>query len=282
MVETGTKLLDVDRLQFGYDRELILREIDISIDRGEVFCLLGPNGCGKTTLLDCILGIHKPGSGRILLQNKDLALMSNIDAARLMSYVPQIHEKNFSFSVLDVILMGRTAFTGFFGAPGNQDRVKAEKLLREMNFYHMKDRDYTKLSGGESQMVMIMRALVQEAALIIMDEPASHLDFRNELFLLETIISIVEKGLRSVLMSTHSPNQAFFLENRGVPVRVGMMHEGKLHKVGTPTQVLSPENIEQIYGVKAEVVTAADDSSKGQGFYSLVPIRTVGGFGSAG
>lgn len=275
MVTLDAKLLQIEDLDFSYGDVAILRQICLSVESGEVFCLLGPNGCGKTTLLDCVLGLLRPEAGRIVLKGRSIATMTAVETASLMSYVPQSHEKNFPFSVIDVVLMGRTVFTGFFGAPGTDDLAKAEALLEEMKLGHMRDRDYTTLSGGEGQMVMIMRALVQESELIVMDEPACHLDFRNELYLLETIVSIIERGSRSVFMSTHSPNQAFFLENRGVPVRVGMMHDGKLQMMGTPSEVLNPQNIERIYGVKSEIVKCMDGSTEGLSFSSLVPIRTV-------
>jgi len=277
MVAAGTRMLQVQGLSFKYGEVPIFRDIDLSIDTGEVFCLLGPNGCGKTTLLDCVLGLHRPESGNITLQDRNIAAMTPREAAALMSYVPPTHEMSFSFSVIDVVLMGRTAFTGLFSSPGHEDLLKAESLLKEMKLQHLRDRDYTTLSGGESQMVMIMRALAQESSLIVMDEPACHLDFRNELFLLETIVSIVKRGSRSVLMSTHSPNQALFLESRGLPVRVGMMHEGILRKVGTPSEVLRPDTIEEIYGVKSELVRCTESEGEGLCFSSLVPMRTVGG-----
>ncbi len=263
-------LLSIKNLNFSYGSRKILRDISFEIKPGTVTCLLGPNGCGKTTLIDCILGYLKPESGTIDLQGVSINSLSPKKLARLAAFVPQHHEKHFPFSVSDFILMGRTAHLGMFDHPNEDDRQKVYGLLSRMGRLSMADHDYSELSGGETQMVLIMRALIQESPLIVMDEPTSHLDFKNELLLLDQIEELAGEYGRGVLMSTHSPNQALFLENRGVDINVLLMDENGNIFSGSPKEVLTTENMASIYGIRAVQLSCGDSSCS-----SLVPLEIL-------
>ena len=126
----------------------------------------------------------------------------------------------------------------------------------------LKERLYTRLSGGETQLVILARALAQDAPVIIMDEPASHLDFRHELLLLETVAELVEKKNLSILISTHSPNHAFYFENRGIRVRIAMMAERRIIYMGTPGDVLTEEKMKRVFDIDTKVFTGIDKKSK--------------------
>ena len=169
--------------------------------------------------------------------------------------------------------MGRTAYTGIFDSPDSDDVDLVENMIKSMNMQHLKDRDYTRLSGGESQLVMIMRALVQQAPLLVMDEPASHLDFKNEMLLLEMIINIISEGSRSIILTTHSPYIAFFLENRNIKVRAGLLSDGRLIDEGPPSKVLNPENMKKVFGVKTAMI---EHESHNGIFKSLIPLKSIG------
>ncbi len=266
-----TPFLEVCNLCFSYDNKQVLNNVSLQISRGEVFCLLGPNGSGKTTLLDCLLRLNKAETGNILIDGRSIPDMHPSEIARLLAYIPQSHQKNFPFSVFDIVLMGRTAYTGFFESPSAEDRSKVENILEQMNMQDIRNRDYTRLSGGESQLVLIMRAIVQEAPVLIMDEPASHLDFRNEMRLLEMIINIISEGSRSVLLTTHSPYIPFFLENRDVNVRTGLIENGRIIKTGKPSEILNSENIRRVFGVETVEI---EHIIKNGSLKSIIPIKS--------
>ena len=260
--------MKIENASFSYDGiRQIFHNIDIQTVTGELFCLMGRNGCGKSTLLDCILGIQRLQTGRILLDGKDVRTYKPLEMARRISYVPQVHIKTFPYKVRQVVLMGRTAYLSNLGTPQAGDKQIVEQVLAEVGISDLADRPYTQLSGGEMQMVVLARALAQATPTIIMDEPTAHLDFYNELMFLEKAAHLVIEGKRTVVMATHSPNQAFFLENCGVPVRVGLMHQGQFCAVGAPKDILSTENMHKVYGIESRLL-------KDGACQQLMPLKT--------
>lgn len=251
-------VLKITDAAFAYGEQLIFQDITLETRPGEIFCLMGRNGCGKSTLLDCILGIHPLKNGAIKISDKSVDAYKPADLAKKMAYLPQSHEHSFPYKVLQVVLMGRTAYMSRFGAPTQEDKVIVKNLLDKIGITHLSDRPYTQLSGGELQMVMLARSLAQEAPLILMDEPTAHLDYYNELLFLETIASLVKDGRQTIFMATHSPNQAFYLENRGIPVRVGLMCDGELIETGPPAKTLTPANLGQVYNIEARILDSGD------------------------
>lgn len=248
-------LVAVRDVSFSYGNDLILENIGFRVENSQVFCLLGPNGCGKTTLLDCILGTLRIKTGRISVNGTTTNGLTPRMLAKLISYVPQGHERTFPYRVLEVVMMGRAAYTGMFSAPNLADREIAEAALKTVGIFHLRKRAYTRLSGGEGQLVLIARALTQDSPVIVMDEPTAHLDFRNELVVLETIARLVkEKGI-SVIMATHFPNHAFFFENDDVPVTVAMLKGGRFVETGLPGEVLQEPQIKKLYAIEAGVVS---------------------------
>ncbi len=265
-------ILEVTNISFGYDRQDVLKDITFKIEAGEIFFLLGPNGCGKTTLLDCVLGLHKPRQGRILINNNDIYGVRPNIIARQVAYVPQIHEKTFPYTVKDIVLMGRASYIGLFGSPAAEDNDIVDEALAQVGILPLRDRHYTQLSGGEGQLVMIARALAQRTPLIIMDEPTTHLDFKHELVIMETIVELVKETGLSILMATHFPNHAFYFENNGILTQVALMHKSEFMVSGSPSDVLSEDNIKMIYNVNARIVSYAFDAERE--IRQIVPIST--------
>ncbi|GAB6097050.1 ABC transporter ATP-binding protein [Desulfatiferula olefinivorans] len=248
-------LIDVTDMSYAYGARPVFDRVSFTVKEGSVFCLIGPNGCGKTTLLDCILGVLTPDSGTLMILGREAASCGSAWRVRSMAYVPQSHEGAFPYTVLDMVLMGRTAHLPFFSSPGRQDAAVALDALDKVGIVAMRDRPFTMLSGGERQLVLIARALAQETPVIVMDEPTAHLDFSHEFIVLETITALVrEKGL-AVIMATHFPNHAFYFENHGIDTQVAMLRHGGFIRSGTPEAVLTREYIHTLYGIDSTIVT---------------------------
>ncbi len=265
-------LLEVKNLSFGYAERDVLQDISFQLKPGEILFLLGPNGCGKTTLLDCVLGFLKPRQGDIYLNGSNIKDIRAEHIARQLAYVPQSHEKTFPYTVMDIVLMGRASYIGVFAAPSRPDIAIAREMLNLLGIYHLKDRPYTQLSGGEGQLVMIARALVQKTNLIVMDEPTAHLDFKHEMVIMETIVDLVKESGLAVLMASHFPNHAFYFENNELRCRVALMDESRFLAIGTPTEVLSEYNLSKTYNINARVVSCSIDDK--HQLRQIIPIST--------
>lgn len=263
------ELLNVSDLTFSYDgKRQIFRDISFDVQEGEVFCIVGPNGCGKSTLIDCVLGLNRVKTGSIQISGMPIGDLKPAVLAQKMAYVPQGHKTTFGYTVLDVVTMGRTYAARMFSPPGDEEREIARKALERVGLSGFEDREYTHLSGGELQLVLIARAIAQDAQLLVMDEPTAHLDFTHELTVMEVAAGLVKETDRSILMATHFLNQPFYLENEGVRTRVGLMNHGRLVQVGTPEEVLSRENLEQTFNIIAELAT----NGSGERTY-ILPLR---------
>ncbi|MGS0745861.1 ABC transporter ATP-binding protein [Syntrophomonas erecta subsp. sporosyntropha] len=247
--------------------------MNFTITPGEIFCLLGPNGCGKTTLLDCVLGLLRPQQGKVLLNGTSIKDLDAPKIARQVAYVPQSHEKTFPYTVMQIVLMGRASYISMFSSPNPEDIEVAEQALELVGISRLRDRPYTHLSGGEGQLVMVARALAQRTPLVIMDEPTAHLDFKHELTIMETIVHLVRHTGLSVLMATHFPNHCFYFENSGIQTRVALMNHNKFLAVGRPGEVLSERNLGQLYNVRTKVMTW--DLGDSHQLKQVIPISTL-------
>lgn len=265
-------LVEVKDACFAYDRKTIFENIRLKVDKGEILCIVGPNGCGKTTLLDCVLGVKKLKSGSILINGRNINTIRVSDVAKQAAYVPQAHERTFPYTVKEIVLMGRAAYTGLFSSPSGEDRDIAEECLRLVGIDEFEDRPYTQLSGGEGQLVMLARALAQKTPVIVMDEPTAHLDFKNELTVLETIVKMVKEAGLAVIMATHFPNHAFYFENNNLTTHVALMNDRKISRIGFPNEVLSEENLEELYRINARIVSCRMES--GRELKQIIPVCT--------
>jgi len=240
--------LEAQDLSIGYGGRAIGANLSLSIEPGKVMCLLGPNGCGKTTLFKTLLGLLPPITGSVLIDGQSMSRLNRTEIARSLAYVPQAHVPPFPYRVSEVVEMGRTARRGAFAAPGPSDREAAYEALGKLGIKDLADSDYSRLSGGQRQLVMIARALAQGASILIMDEPTASLDFGNQARVLSHIRRLVEAGEHSVVLSTHDPDQAFALN-----AQVVLMQAGQIVTAGDPNAVLTPENLGQVYGVTVQV-----------------------------
>ena len=182
-----TAALAMSAVTTGYGRKILLSDLDVEIASGDVLSILGPNGVGKTTLLRAITGLRRPLSGEVRMMGRELRTIPFEERAKLVALVSQSESMTFSLTVLDTVLMGRAAHLGFFNKPGPKDIAIALASLAEMGVDHLAQQEMPSLSGGQRQMVRIARALAQQAKIVILDEPTSHLDIANQLQVLGAI-----------------------------------------------------------------------------------------------
>ncbi|MBS7527959.1 ABC transporter ATP-binding protein [Fusibacter paucivorans] len=237
-------MLQVKGGSFGYTPEkAILNNITFTLKEREILAVMGPNGVGKTTLLKCLMGILKWQSGHSKLDGKDSS-----EARIKIGYVPQAHQFSFPYSVLDMVVFGRAKYMSVFATPGKEDYRIAKEALEEVGILHLSDKSCNRLSGGQLQMVLIARALAGEPRLLILDEPESHLDFYNQLTILEIIKRLTKEKKIACVMNTHYPNHAIKVADQ-----VLLLNDCK-SVFGKPIEVLTQENVRAYFGVDSAIV----------------------------
>lgn len=243
-----TPMIQVQDLHFEYKKHKVLKGIDFDLHKGEVISLLGPNGCGKSTLIRLVLKLLD-AEDKIKIQGRSLQEYSHKEIASHIAYIPQYHNVPFNYSVLEMVVMGRISKLGFFASPSKKDYEIASLALERVGISELKERPFGQLSGGQKQLVLLARAIAQEVNVFIMDEPVNGLDYGNQIRLLELINSLAGEGY-TFLKTTHYPDHALLVSSRVV-----VMHEGKIIANGTPEEVIHSEMIENVYGIKAEIIT---------------------------
>lgn len=198
--------LAIEHLRAGYGKVPVLHDVDLQIDAGCICALMGRNGSGKTTLLRCINAILKPTQGRVLAFGQEIYRLTRVEIARLISLVPQSSSTAFPFSCLEIILMGSAARIKPWSAPNRTEKATALEVLREVGIADLARRPFNQLSGGEKQLVMLSRALFQNAPIMLLDEPNAHLDFSNQHRMMEMMCAVVKKRGVTALISLHDPN----------------------------------------------------------------------------
>lgn len=245
--------IEIKEAVFSYRKGLIVFEnLNFSARSSGVFCLLGPNGCGKTTLLKCIAGLLKLKSGKILLNDQSIASLQRSVIASIIGYIPQEHAYTFAYSVFDIVLMGRAPHLGLFSSPSKKDFEIASECLDRVGIAHLRDKRFTEISGGERQMVLIARVLAQRPQIMLLDEPTSHLDFRNQTLVLRIISKLADDGLL-VIMASHMPNQAITYASH-----VTLMNQGRLVIMGKPEDVITEKNLREIYSIDVKIFEVSD------------------------
>ncbi len=238
------KICDVS---YSYSNKNVLDGITLNIQNGDVISLLGANGAGKTTLIKLILGLLSPSTGKIYLEDKDVSKYKQKDLAKKIAYVPQNSFLPFSFSVLEVVMMGRIAYQSIFSSYNKIDKEIALNSLEIVGLSNLYKKAYNELSGGQKRLVLIARALAQEAKIFIMDEPVSGLDYGNQLRLLEHIKKLSQKGY-TFIKSTHYPDHAFLVSNKSILIK-----DGKVLDDGVTSEVINENSIKQLYGIDVEI-----------------------------
>lgn len=235
-------VLQVTDLKCGYEKTEIVHGVSFTVEDGEFACIMGVNGCGKSTTMKTILDILKPFGGQVTLDGQDVFSLSNEQRAKIFAYIPQSHTPPFPFTVADVVLLGRTPHIGEFARVRESDRVVAYQAMQQLSIEHMADHVYSELSGGQQQLVLIARALAQQPKVLLMDEPTASLDFGNQQTVLSRMRKLTADGM-SVLMITHDPGHAFFCADKVI-----MMEKGSVLGIGAPADIITEPNLKRIYG----------------------------------
>ncbi len=241
-------LLNVDGVECRYGSVKVLEDVSLSVKGGDFVGILGPNGSGKTTLLKSISRILKPHRGAILLNKTDIYSLKTVDVAKQLAVVPQESNIGFSFSALDVVLMGRNPHVTRFQMEGTKDLAIARKAMTVTNTWQFANRPVNELSGGEKQRVIIARALAQEPSILLLDEPLTHLDIINQLEIMDLVKELCVRNNLVILAVFHDLNLAARYCTSAI-----MLKKGKIFAAGRLSEVLTGENIKKVFNVNAIV-----------------------------
>ncbi len=245
--ESQEPVLEIHSLSAAYGKKTALQDISLDVGKGEIVGLIGPNGAGKSTLIKVVSGVLRASSGEVLVHGQSIKSLSPAERARRVAVVPQARQLGGAFSVRQTVLLGRTAYLGFLGNPGEEDLEIVEWAMRETAVDILGDRKLAEISGGEQQRVLLARALAQKSEVLLLDEPTSHLDLKYQVSLLRLLRSLVKQQCLSVVMAMHDLNQV-----SGIVDRVAMLVNGNLRHLGKPEEVLTPEFIQQAYQTEVE------------------------------
>lgn len=242
-------ILEVENGCFGYPKqEEILTDINIKLEEGHILSVLGPNGIGKTTLLKCMIGLMPWSRGRSLLAGKDIRTLKPKEIWNMISYIPQTHGFSFSYTGLEMVMLGRSSHLGLFSQPGHREIEMAEAMMEKVGITRLADKDCNRMSGGELQMVLIARALINEPKLIILDEPETGLDFHNQILVLNMVEKLAHKENIGAIMNTHYPTNAMSIADEAL-----MMNRKGDRFYGPTGDILNESNISKSFDVNVVV-----------------------------
>ena len=237
--------IKTSNLSFKYDKKSskpILNNINLEIKEGTVNVLLGLNGCGKTTLIKLLAGLEKPIEGSILYNNKGLQEIKIRERAKIFSYVPQQAKVTNDVPVRQYLSYGTTNTLAFYEHPGKEEMELVENIANKLHVSHLLDKNLGEISGGELQTVLIACALIQRTPIMLLDEPTSALDMKNQNLILSTLKEIAKEG-KTIILSTHNPNHALFLESNVI-----LIHDGNILKQGKSSELVTKKELKEIYG----------------------------------
>ncbi len=249
-------MVKVDHLSFSYGEKDVLREISFEAEEGQLLCVLGSNGVGKSTLFRCILGLLTGYRGEVTVHGTSTRHLSTRQMAKLVAYIPQSTAPAFHYSVEDIVLMGTAASLHPMAVPGKREQELALQSLEKLGIAHLRNRCFHHLSGGERQLVVIARALAQQSKVLMLDEPTASLDFGNQMKVLTVIREIAREGY-TVIQTTHNPEHTYLFADQ-----VLALHNGSVLAKGTPQQVITAEIMGKMYGIDVNVTSVYEDRAR--------------------
>ncbi len=257
---------EAKNIRAGYENRDIVREVSFTVESGEVLCLLGPNGVGKTTLFKSLLGFLPLRGGGVLIDGQPCDYHDCKKQATLIGYVPQLHEPPFPFQVLDVVVMGKIGQMNLFSGPGREAYQEANDILARLGVAFLANKVYTEISGGERQMVLIARALMQKPKFLMMDEPTSNLDFGNQMRVLSQVRMLAEAGM-GIIMTSHFPDHAFMC-----CTKAAVMSRDICFKVGAVAEIITEETLQQAYGIRVKIANVAIVEEETESITTCLPL----------
>jgi iron complex transport system ATP-binding protein len=247
--------MQADNISFSYHQDstaAVFHELSFSVQPGQILCLLGPNGTGKSTLLKCLSGILHIQQGSVLFDGQSLFNFKLPEVARRIGYVPQGLTSAFPFRIKDIVVMGRAPHLSILASPSKNDVKIAHEAMETAGIVHLADRPCNSVSGGEWQLALIARALVQKPQVLLLDEPTSHLDLGNQTKILHAIKQLTSDGM-TIIMATHFPDHTFLVADSVV-----ILNRGQISHIGSPDDVITEENLRSAYGADVRVVCAGE------------------------
>ncbi len=242
-------MLKVQNLSVSYGKRRVLKDVSLDVRSGEVVALIGPNGSGKSTLIRAVSGVLPVDAGHVAVDGKALAELSTMERARYLAVVPQARNLPPAFSVYESILLGRTPYLGWLGRAGEKDHERVRYALERTQMQPLAERMVGELSGGEQQRVLLARAVAQDAPVLLLDEPTTHLDLQHREGLVHLVRELAGSRNLAVLMALHDLNMASLYADR-----VSLLVDGEIRATGTPEEVFTEEALSMVYHVPVHVI----------------------------
>jgi iron complex transport system ATP-binding protein len=242
--------IEMQDVSLGYSRKVVLKDLTFQVSPGEMVGLIGPNGCGKSTIIRALSRIISPFSGKILLDGKDVTKIPRQELARLLGVVPQMPLLPSAFTAFEIVLMGRNPHLGLFQYEGPRDLAIVWRAMEKTGTQSFSERRISELSGGEIQCLLIARVLTQETKAILLDEPTANLDIGHQVEILDLIKNLCRENNLAVLAALHDLNLASQYCDRLI-----LINNGRIHAEGTPREVITTQNIGDVYGAESCVYT---------------------------
>lgn len=243
-------MLKISKIYFDYDEDPVLRDLSCEIESNDFIGIIGPNGVGKSTLIKCLSGFLCPDKGSILLNTKHLKDYSKLELARHISLVAQQSYYEFDFEVRQIVLMGRFPYLKFWQSYSRKDKEKVNEILAELDISHIADRNLSELSGGEYQLVMIARALVQETDILLFDEPASHLDIHHQIRIFSILKKMNAQENKTIIAVSHNINLAAEYCDK-----ILVMKNGTNAYFDKVKKIMDPEKLSQVFQTPVKIAT---------------------------
>lgn len=256
--------LEVSKGFFKFkNTDYILKDINFSLEEGDILSVLGPNGVGKTTLIKCLTGLLKWTRGETFLDGKNISSIKENEIWSKISYIPQKRNFSFPYTGLEMVLFGSTSSLNIFEKPNKKERIRAKEVMKMIGIDHLSNKNANEMSGGEVQMLLIARSLVKDPKIIILDEPESGLDYKNQLIILNLIKKLSERGV-IIVMNTHYPEHALKISNKCLLLNYDMTY-----KFGNTREVLNRKNLKKSFSVDVKIEKISFD---GKDYESIIPL----------